>query len=80
MAKDFYIELAAVLDLQYGSVLLSTSSKAQLQTVIDNEWPFFTNNTDLVKDCLLHFNCGGVQDILQRLGDYVLLVLDNLKI
>ena len=72
MAKYFYLDLAAVLDLQYGSVLLSTSSKSQLKTVIDNDWPFFTNNTDLVKDCLLNFNCKGVQDILQSLGKHIL--------
>ena len=72
MAQDFYLALAAVLDLQYGSVLLATSTKAQLKTVIDNDWPFFTNNTDLVKDCLLNSNCEGVQDILQSLGDHIL--------
>ena len=77
MAKDFYMELAAVLDLQYRKVLLATSSKSQLQAVIDNDWPFFANNTYLVKDCLLHFNCGGVQDILQSLGDHILLVFVN---
>ena len=68
MAKDFYIELAAVLDLQYGNVLLATSTKAQLQNVIDNNWPFFTNNTDLVEKCLQGVNCDIVQDVSQNLG------------
>ena len=70
MAKDFYIELAAVLDMQYGNVLLATSTKAQLQNVIDNNWPFFTNNTDLVKACLINSTCASIQNILAKLGKY----------
>ena len=68
MAKDFYLELANVLDLQYGNVLLATLTKAQLQAVIDNDWPFFTSKTELVKGCLLHSDCDSVLDILQKLG------------
>ena len=66
--KEFYGALAKTLDLQYGNILLATSTKAQLQAVIDNDWPFFTNNTDLVKSCLLDSKCSSIKDIIQNLG------------
>lgn len=52
LLKEFYVVLASTLNLNYGNILLATSSNAQLQAVIDNDWPFFTNNTKMVKDCL----------------------------
>ena len=64
----FYVVLAKTLDLKYGNILLSTSTKSQLQAVIDNDWPFFTNNTDLVKDCLLGSDCDRLQNIIQDQG------------
>ena len=68
LMKEFYHVLAKTLDLQYGNILLATSSKSQLQTVIDNDWPFFTNNTDLVKDCLYDSECKSIQNIIQGQG------------
>ena len=64
----FYGVLAKTLDLQYGNILLATSTKAQLQTVIDNDWPFFGNNTELVQSCLLDSKCGGIKDVIKNLG------------
>ena len=32
------------------------------------DWPFFTNNTGLVRKCLVDFDCDQVQAIVQRLG------------
>ena len=68
LMKEFYEILATTLNLEYGNILLATSTKSQLQAVIDNDWPFFTNNTDLVKICLLDSDCGVIQDIIQDLG------------
>ena len=39
LAKQFYFLLASTLNLQYGNVLLSTSTKAQLQAVIREASP-----------------------------------------
>ena len=66
LAKQFYFVLAS--NLQYGNVLLATSKNAQLQAVIRNDWPFFSNNTHLVGKCLQESNCDGIQDIFQKLG------------
>ena len=69
MAIEFYLVLASTLELQYGNVLLATSAKSQIQTVIDDDLPFFTNNTEMVKKCLNDLDCASTQDILQRIGD-----------
>ena len=36
--------------------------------MIDNDWPFFINNTGLVKSCLLDSDCDGIDSILKNLG------------
>ena len=41
LAKKFYFVLASTLNLQFGNILLATSTKAQLQAMIWNDWPFF---------------------------------------
>ena len=74
-AKEFYMEVADTLNLHYGNVLLATSTRSQLQSVIDNDWPFFTNNTDLVKSCLLNSTCEGIQDIIGKPGKTVFVSL-----
>ena len=71
-AREFYFVLASTLQLQYGNVLLATSTKSQLQTVIDNDWPFFTNYTHLVKMCLKDSDCDGTRNIIQQLGLIIL--------
>ena len=70
LMADFYAVLASTLGLEYGNILLATSTKSKLQTVMDNNWPFFTNNTDLVRSCLLDLNCDFIQEIIQKLGLY----------
>ena len=73
LAKDFYKILATTLKLEYGNILLATSTKSDVHAVIDNDWPFFTNSRDLVKYCLLSSNCEKVQQITHGLGLYCLL-------
>ena len=68
-AKEFYKVLAATLNLQYGNVLLATSTRSQLQDVIDNDWPFFMD-TSLVKTCLFNNDCDKSQSILQKIGKF----------
>ena len=68
LAKEFYFVLASTLQLQYGNVLLATSTRGQLQAVIDNDWPFFTDNTGLLKACLKDLKCDATQEIFQKLG------------
>ena len=52
LTRRFYRVLADTLDLQYGNILLASSTNAQIQAVIWNKGPFLTNHTDLVKESL----------------------------
>ena len=58
LATQFYSVFAKTLNLQHGNVLVGTSTKSQLQAVIENNWPFFpyTSSPD------------EIQDIFQKLG------------
>ena len=67
-ATEFYVDLAVTLNLQYGNILLATSTKSQLQAVRDMDGPFFINNSDLVKTCVVESQCDGLQDIIGDLG------------
>ena len=73
LIKEFYLVLASTLNLRYGNVLLATSTNSQLETMINDDWPFFTNHTDLVKNCLLGSHCDSIQDRVQKLGKNLLL-------
>ena len=81
LAKEFYFVLASALQLQYGNILLATASKSEIQSVIDNDWPFFTNSTDLVKTCLEDLGCNKLQEFIQNLGItlYINVCIQNLK-
>ena len=68
LAKAFYMDLAATLNLQYGNILLATSTKSWLQALIDNDRLFFTNYTDEVRNCILDSKCVIFQDIIQKQG------------
>ena len=74
LTKKLYLRLAATLDLQYGKVLLASSTKAQLQAVIDNDLPFFTNMTDILKTCLSQSKCENIQEILHMQGGQILFI------
>ena len=68
LAKEFYFVLASTLQLQYGNILLATASKSEIQYIIDNDWPFFANSTDLVITCLEDLGCDKLQEFIQNLG------------
>ena len=65
LMNKFYDVLAATMELEYGNILMATSTKAQLRTVIHNEWPFFANNTEPVKNCLEYIECDIIQNVIQ---------------
>ena len=71
LTKQFYQVLASTLDLQYGNIILATSTNAQRQAVITTKWPYFTNYTDLVEKCLFESSCDILQEIYQNLGESI---------
>ena len=75
-AKHFYQVLASTLDLQYGDILLATSSNLQRGAALRKGLPFFLNHTDPVKRCILESNCDALGGIFQNIG--VLLSVNSL--
>ena len=65
-AKKIYHVLVHTLDLQYGNILLATSTISQIETVERNKWPFFNNYTAAVKNKEKDFD--NSHDIYQTLG------------
>ena len=78
MLRDFYHLLADTLDLEYGNILLATSTTAQLQNVISKKWPFLSNSTGVVQKCLVESDCDATQDIIQNLGKAIFLFFLNI--
>ena len=68
LAKQLYFEVASALNLQFGDVLLPVSTKAELQAILKNDWPFFVNNTGPVEKCLQDSQCDIFQDIFNKYG------------
>ena len=67
-AKQFYRFLATTFDLQYGKILLATSSNAQREIILRKGLPFFLNHVDHVERCFQGSDCDAVQDIIQNIG------------
>ena len=79
LARQFYHVLASTLDLHYGSILLTTSTSAQLQAGIRKKLPFFVNYTDEVEKCLLGSHCDTIRDIYENLGNVNLYFVSKLS-
>ena len=69
LAKQFYTVLVNHLELRYGDVLLATATRSQLQALLNNDWPFLTNQTDVMKVCLNGSDCDRVEKNIEKLGD-----------
>ena len=70
LVKQFYLGVASTLELQFGNILLASSTNAQRQALMKNNCPFFTDDScEMAKKCLEDFErCDGIQRILQYLG------------
>ena len=68
LTRQFYQVLVNTLDLQYENILLAASTAEQMQAVIWNKWPFFTNYTNVVEECLRESNYDTLQEVYQDHG------------
>ena len=74
LTKQFYHVLGSTLELQYGNILLATSTMSQLQALKRNNLPFFENYIEFIEKCLHDSICDFVQDIYQKFGTYLCLL------
>ena len=72
--NQFYLVLEKSLNLQYGKILLATSSPSQLEDLIAKDVPYFSVYTSQVKDCLHEDSCQGVENLVTSLGNNLPLV------
>ena len=60
-----YLLLDNIFNLQYGKILLATSSPSQLDAMITKDWPYFTNYS--LDQCLSGGSCQGVTDLMKQI-------------
>ena len=66
---NFFLALDDKVDLKYGNILLATAPRSEIETILKNGWPFFTNITDDVKMCLtFDKGCNKIQQQIADLG------------
>ena len=70
-ANKFYKEMDAFFHFDYGKNLLATSSRAQLQEMINKDHPFFTDHKLDIHSCLMNnmTSCHIVNNIVENLGE-----------
>jgi hypothetical protein len=68
LVNKFYSSLDKIFNLQYGKILLATSSPNELQNQVDNNWPFFSHYSKEVEQCLSGASCQEVRDAILALG------------
>ena len=64
--NQFYQSLAKIFNLQYGNILLATNNPSQIQKIIFDELPFFSNYSQDIDSCLRGEDCKEVEQMLGR--------------
>ena len=66
---NFFLALDDKLHLKYGSMLLATAPMSEIETILQHDWPFFTNLTHDMKMCLFFDkSCNKLQRHMEELG------------
>ena len=64
--NQMYLLLDDIFNLQYGKILLATSSPSQLDAMIAKDWPYFSHYSQEINECLGGGSCQGITDIMQQ--------------
>ena len=71
MVYKFYQSFdSAMGQLEYGKNLVVTSSRAELQSMIDKEYPFFMRHRMDIQTCLNIGSCQAVENILRNISKW----------
>ena len=69
MVNQFYQAMNGVFHFEYGKNLLATSSRAQLQEMINKDYPFFMEHKADILSCVNNMtSCQIVNNIMENLG------------
>ena len=72
----FYDILEETLKLQYGAILLATSSKTKQQKIIEEGFPFTAKHKESVLRCFDGTNCNEMKRLLKGLGTKYIFVYE----
>ena len=67
--NQFYLILEKKFHFQLGKILLAISTKTQLKDMKDKDWPYFSQYSQEMDQCLSGESCQGMMDIVQGLGE-----------
>ena len=69
LINQFYLAMDKVLHFELGKILLATSTYAELQSMMDKDWPHVQQYSKEIEECFSGASCQGVRDIVQTLGE-----------
>ena len=65
--NQVYLLLDDIFHLQYGKILLASSSPSQLAAILAKDWPYFSHNSQEINECLGGASCQGITDIMHQI-------------
>ena len=65
--RNFYPFLERELGLYYGRILLALASPAELQALLDRDWPYLDSYKQAVDACLQERDCAGISNATKTL-------------
>ena len=74
LLNEFYLSLNRTFNFQYGKILLAISSDSQIEAMKNKGWPFFTDFSQSIEQCLRNASCQGVNNLLQGLGKLIVIL------
>ena len=60
--NQIYMLLQTIFNLEYGKILLATSSPSDLEAMLAKDWPYFSHYSQEIDQCLGGGSCQGVTD------------------
>ena len=67
--RNFYPVLERKLGLEYGKILLALASPAELQALLDRDWPYLDSYRQVVDACLENEDCTGIWNATKNLTE-----------
>ena len=72
LMNNFYLDLDKIFQFHLGKIHMATASSSQLQSMIAKDWPYFTQHSHHIDQCLNNESCEGVYNITRSLGNLYL--------
>ena len=67
--NKFFLALSKIFDIKFGAILLATTTPAEIKSMLSKDWPYFTQFSKEIDQCIKAASCQGVKEIVQKLGN-----------